>query len=952
MIHIVRLSVCLLVLGLLLTGCAVERNNPLSKSYHNVLAHYNGYFLAQQKLNEVEAKVWEAMENDYNRVLPIFPTFDTTFISTLRPDLEDIIKKASIPIQRHKNSRWVDDSYLLIGKTRYYQGEHEDAIRTFKYVNLTSKEDATKHEALVWLMRMFIETRSYEEAVQVSDYLDKLPLNEANYREHYLTRAHYLTVTGGAPDRIIDNLNQALPHLERRDERSRLHFTLAQMHQNLGQDEEAYKHYSAILRKNPPYELGFYSKLSLGLVSQVGDAGDRARIERYFRKLLKDGKNLDYRDKIYYEMARFELKQENYEPALKHLRKSVQESLSNPTQKAYSYLLAGRIYFENLKKYQQAHIYYDSALQVYPHDAEDYLALAERRDILADFATQFTTIETEDSLQVLAKMDTASLYKRFDEIIALQQERQLEAQRVEEARAAQALRGRGRATSGPGPGMMMASLDDNAGGVWYFDNPTSLATARSEFSRKWGDRALQDNWRRLNQRTPDPAAVAAAGGAAAPAPPAVLDPQEQKQAQYQDFLQNIPLTPELMAISQNKMEDALYNLAIIYQHKLNEPEQAMETYEQLVAKFPNTPNKAEVLYSLFLLHRQAEDGRHVAFAEQVKKEFPESRFAQLIDNPDFEKISSADLLVIHQLYDSAFTFYENENYQEALGIANHLTVQYPGNELEDKVAFLRVLLAGRLDTPGTFKGALMQFGQDFPSSPLQEKAQELLLTFADYEAGKLNREPDFLRKMAPPLPELNEAEETPLAEAGAPAAVASTVPGPQLPNQPATSSLKEAVEPIKETADPAGAPAPAPPSSEEAAFASSVPVAEPVVSPYRVDLKAPHLFIVAYPKAEASFEKMKEQFLAFNNKYHKSKRLEVSNAAYDDNLALLVFQSFTDSKIANAYASMQKTKSSPLSKVSEVAYKTFVISAENLPVLLERQNMEEYETFFQNNYSK
>jgi hypothetical protein len=78
----------------------------------------------------------------------------------------------------------------------------------------------------------------------------------------------------------------------------------------------------------------------------------------------------------------------------------------------------------------------------------------------------------------------------------------------------------------------------------------------------------------------------------------------------------------------------------------------------------------------------------------------------------------------------------------------------------------------------------------------------------------------------------------------------------------------------------------------------------------------------------------------------------VGDAVYDGNLALLVLQSFTDSKTAHAYASMQKTKSSPLSKISGVEYKTFVISAENLPVLLKRKNLEEYETFFLNNYSK
>jgi tetratricopeptide (TPR) repeat protein len=957
--YIIRFCVSLLVVVLFLPGCSVERNNPMSKTYHNITARFNGYFLAREKMEEVEAKIREGMVNDYNRVLPIFPPLDTTFISTLRPDLEDVIKKASIPIERHKNSRWVDDSYVLIGKARYYQGEFEDAIRTFKYVNLTSKDDVTKHEALIWLMRTLIQTQSFEEAVQVSDYLDKLTLNQENYRDHYLARAHYLTVTGAAPQRVIDNLSQALPYIERRDERSRVHFILAQLHQNLGQDEPAYANYRAVLRKNPPYELGFYSKLSLGQVAQVGSASDRSRIERYFRKLLKDGKNIDYRDKIYYEMARFELKQQNYDEALGYLRKSVQESTSNQTQKAYSYLLAGRIYFENLQKYRPAHIYYDSALQVYPQDAEDYLALAERRDILADFATQITTIETEDSLQALAKLDTAALHKRFDEIIALQQEQQLQAQKLEEARQAKALKARNRAAASSGPGTLTASLDNNTGGVWYFDNPTTLATARSEFVRKWGDRALQDNWRRVNQRSAaDPSQVAGAAGAGQGAPAveaAPPDPQEQKRAQYQAFLQSIPSTPELLAASQNRVEDALYNLAIIYQHKLKEPAQAIQTYEQLVARFPNIPNKAEVLYSLYLLHRQAEDGQQDQYADLLKKDFPDSRFAKLIDNPNYEEVSSADRELVRQLYDSAYTLYGSEKYQEAIAVANQVTQQFPGNELEDKIAFLQVLLKGRTETPAVFKAALLQFGQDFPASPLQDKVEELILTFSDYEQGKLSQAPVYNGKFAPPLPELNPELDEP-ADKPAPAVAARSVRPRVQPRKLTTASLKETPLPAAEPTEtqPEAAPLPAETGATGSAISSegAAPAAEAEASPYQLDPKAPHLFVVAYPEGDPSFEKMKEQFAAHNTRYHKSKKLEVSDAPFGDNLALLVLKPFADGKTANAYANMQKTKSSPLSKVNGVEYKTFVISADNLPVLLQRQNMEEYMTFFQNNYSK
>ena len=49
--------------------------------------------------------------------------------------ITDCVEKASIAIQRHEGSRWEDDSYVLVGKARYYASEYADAIETFKYVN-------------------------------------------------------------------------------------------------------------------------------------------------------------------------------------------------------------------------------------------------------------------------------------------------------------------------------------------------------------------------------------------------------------------------------------------------------------------------------------------------------------------------------------------------------------------------------------------------------------------------------------------------------------------------------------------------------------------------------------------------------------------------------------------------------------------------------------------------
>ncbi|MFC7666467.1 tol-pal system YbgF family protein [Hymenobacter humi] len=152
------------------------------------------------------------------------------------------------------------------------------------------------------------------------------------------------------------------------------------------------------------------------MLAQVSDLSqkDRARLDKYFAALLKDSKNKDYRDKVYYEMARLNYREKNYAEALKLLQKSIKATTTNPLQKSYTYLLAGRIYYEDLQKYRLAAAYYDSTVQNLSKEAKTYAAIKERSDILREFAKQYTIIETQDSLQALAKLSPAELDQRLN----------------------------------------------------------------------------------------------------------------------------------------------------------------------------------------------------------------------------------------------------------------------------------------------------------------------------------------------------------------------------------------------------------------------------------------------------------------------------------------------------------------------------------------------------------
>ena len=137
----IRSFIGLFSLCWLITSCAPESTGIVSNAYHNTTAHYNAYFYAHERMKEIESSIFNSVDINYDEILNLYPQFDSTASSAVETQIEDCIKKASIAIQRHPGSDWSDDSYILVGKARYYSLDYVNAIETFKYVNKKGKDE-------------------------------------------------------------------------------------------------------------------------------------------------------------------------------------------------------------------------------------------------------------------------------------------------------------------------------------------------------------------------------------------------------------------------------------------------------------------------------------------------------------------------------------------------------------------------------------------------------------------------------------------------------------------------------------------------------------------------------------------------------------------------------------------------------------------------------------------
>ncbi len=692
---------------------------------------------------EVETAINTSHKNNFNKYLKVFSDVDSSVIRSMDAQLDDCIKKSSIAIQRHPNSKWVDDSYVIVGKARYYLADFVNAIETFKYVNTKGEDDNARHEALIWLMRSFIDYNEPNNAIAVSDYLKKEKLNQDNQELLALTRAYFYQQSEDY-DTMLDYLVEVAPELSKKENLARIYFIIAQVYQDKGMEEEAYKYYNKCLKSNPDYELYFYSRLNSAQVSSLRDEGDVKKIRKYFKKLLKDSKNIEFQDKIYYEMANFEIKQDNYDLAIEYYKSSVSTSVRNQRQKAYSYLKLGEIYYDHFKNYETAKNYYDSTVNVLPNDDELYESVTERHVILTNFVEQINIIHLQDSLLTLADMDSANLYAYLDEVI--EEKHRLAEEEREKLEKAQKTQSYAQ-TNVYDPNMVNRNTAaSSTGSAWYFYSTSAVSTGQSEFRRNWGNIELADNWRRSNksQAVPfDDVGIQEEITEVQDSLP--VDEGLSKIVERDNLLATIPFTEEAKQASLDMIEEATYLLGKIYNFDLEEKDNAAETYENFLDRFDNSEYKPEVLYLLYLAYKDLENTKYEEVGRELVLLYPNTTFAKLVLNPNYEEESDVASEKLKQYYKIAYELYEIDSLDSALLLIDEGMTKYPDNSFSDNMRLLQIMIWGKTDGFYKYQYELQQFESQYPESELIDFVNHLITSSDEYQQDLKQRNIQYIK---------------------------------------------------------------------------------------------------------------------------------------------------------------------------------------------------------------
>lgn len=616
------------LLVMFLVSCSTKKNTMTRRLYHNLTAHYNAYWNGRQSIREGETELHRTVKDNYTFILPVFNYGTKEQAVAINPQMDRAIEKGSKVIQKHSmffNNReyvqWIDDSYLMIGMAYFYKQEYLMARRTFDYVIKNYEHDPIKYDGMIWLSSTYIQQEEWNKAQSLIDLvqseIDKEVISLQKMKRLPLVYADFYIKQG--------LYKQAIPYLERGLEinhnkliQCRLLYIMGQIYQADKDYEASSEYYTSVIRRGAPYEMAFNARINLAQ-SYSATSGDKKMIIKELQKMIKDIKNEDFLDQIYYALAEIALRDKDDSLGINYLRLSVSKSTSNLYQKSVSSLRLADLFF-SYPDYPNAQLYYDTAVMFLPADYPNYDPIVSRARLLTELVTHLTTIHVQDSLQAIARMPEAERDALIGQLIADYQEQE----RLRKEQEAEMERQQMMASSNY---QTQQNVDRLAGGKWYFYNPSTLSFGYNEFIKRWGNRKLEDLWRLKNKQmssTFGQEEELAASDSTKTDSTAVVSTDLSKPETY---LQNLPLTPELMAKSNEMVAKAIYHSAIIYDDGLADFPAAIRSYNSLIERYPDDKRVLEAYYNMYSIYNDQQDAERAAFyRDLIVNNYPESDF--------------------------------------------------------------------------------------------------------------------------------------------------------------------------------------------------------------------------------------------------------------------------------------------------------------------------------------
>ena len=934
---------CVMAL-LLLSGCSTKKNTITRRMYHNLTSHYNIYFNGEASIKNGEKQLRTAVKDDYSKVLRVYNYGTKQNGMSMNSTMDRALEKTSICVQKHsmvfgsrERVKWIDDAYLVMGKAHFYKHDYIPAKRTFDFVANEYNYNDIAHVANLWLIKTYIQTEEYPKAVAMIEQLqaktagmNKLP--KELMRNIDFTIADYFIA--------VKDYNNAVKYLKSgillnrdRDLRTRAMFILGQIYMLQGDADRATAQFKTVIKLNPEYEMVFESRMNM---AKMGTANNAKELYKMMNKMLRDPNNEDYRDRIYYAMAELALREGDESKAVEYLRKSVAAFKDNKIQRAQSSLKAASIFFEK-NQYELAQAYYDTAVTSMERTQEGYDSISNISRTLNELVMYATVVRDQDSLLRVADMDSVQRNVLIDKIIAqVVEQEQIEKERREYEEQL-ALMGSTVDDGKVKTESSMGNIGGNTGGTWYFYNENSVSRGMAEFTRKWGMRKNEDNWRISDQKSlaaalkgekVDEVADSSVDGKNALKAAAKGESDPHNRAYY---LKDLPFTPEQKQVSDSLIADGLYHLGFLYMDRLSDLPRSIESYEELDRRYPNGKQELPTWYALYKMHNDlGHEEESLTYKGKIFDKYPTSSYAEFIKDPSYFEKLQAQEREASDFYNKTYEAFEQEQfYRVKMNTERAMQLYATDTAFMPRFVFLHAVAEGRLVSIDTMAFSLYRLVKTYPRSSITPYARRVLEEINnEYHLGLV-------------LTDLDDGGGKSTKALGKNAGKDA---GKAVGKEGAGKDTAG-----KDTAgkDTAGKEADAKPDGK--------PEIKPEVkkdTPYTNEPNIEHFVMIVCETKSVRVDPLLVRISDFNKKEHRLRTFNVKNVVLDDAHTIITIGSFDGQEKAADYITSMQLSDYVFGGINKAKYKIVPISIKNYPLFYQSKDMNEYTSFYETNYNK
>ena len=714
-----RLTILIILFGSF-SSLAQKKNTWLRRNWTNMVAHYNIYFHGKKIVDESFEDLVVLHKDDFKKPIEVYPYSDEATATSLKPKMEIVQKKTSIIINKKSRSKWVDDCWLLIGQSHFLRGDLFSADEAFQFVNSQYSDRPIRYEAKLWILKTLVREGKINDAEAIFKTFQRDEKFPKYLQDDLNNVAGDIYTKMGLYVEAQKYLELGLKGTQSHVLKYRINFLLAQIYLITKDYDKARSHFRKVAKMNAPYEFAFQSNIGIVKANALSGKTDTRESRRNLKKMLKDDKNIEYYDQLYYELGNLDYADKNYNKAIKNYQSAAQKATKNPDLKTNSYLNIAKIYYEN-KNYRLAEKFFDSTSLFITETHPEYEKIKIQQSVLSTLINHLITINTQDSLLRLATLPKEKLEAEIRLII--QREKEAKKKAAKKAKDAEEFT----------PPVQPINNSTIAIGTdqFIFDNQALLGREYNEFLKRWGNRKLTDNWRISSIKKELIADPETQGNG--------TDPDKKDESKTGDdnapdelkkYYTGIPFNEKDKELAYKKILESHFEAGKIYLEKLKEFNEAIIHFEEANKRFPANSYEAEIFYYLTKSYDGLKNTNLSKFnKDKLQAKYPESPYNEVLSSKDStepatppvsnNKNEKKEVLVA---YEKMYDAYKSGNYVLAKQIKLDADSKFAGNAIQAKFDYLYALIIGKTGSVEKFIELLKQLRDNYAGTEIGTQA--------------------------------------------------------------------------------------------------------------------------------------------------------------------------------------------------------------------------------------